>query len=149
MSATANPQFTNTYKELQAIVEQMVKDKAPLLPTIRDVLDVKMNSARNTSDELQKQITAITAELADTAARSGELKEQSQQRQVELATIRQRDASGSSDRENVEPEIRELRDHITRTEAIHRGPGLCSVSEARASMGLPRLLPRPETAFQR
>jgi hypothetical protein len=119
MRGTANPKFADTYKELQrAIIDQMAKDKAPLLQTIRDTLNIKLDSARSTSSELQKQIAAITAELANTATRSGELDHNRQQRQAELAAIRQRSVSGSGDRGNVEADIRELRDQISRTETM-------------------------------
>jgi hypothetical protein len=118
MRGRADPKFVNIYKEIQqTIVDQMVKDKAPLLQTIRGLLDIKMNSARSTSDELQKQIAAITTELADTATSSNYLNQRSKQRQAELATIRQRDTSESGDHKNVEPEIRELHDRISRSES--------------------------------
>jgi hypothetical protein len=116
MRGRANPKFANIYKEIQqTIVDQMIKDEAPLLQTIRGLLDIKLNSARNTSDELQKQITAITTELADTATSSNYLNQRSKQRQAELATIRQHDTSESGDHKSVEPEIRELHDWMGRS----------------------------------
>lgn len=119
MRGTANPRFTDSYMEVQqVIIDQIVKDQAPLLQTIRDVLNVKMDSARSTSDVLQRQITAITAELADTATRGDEFKQQSEQRQAELATIGQRNMPGSNDRANVDSEIRELRDQISRSQSM-------------------------------
>jgi hypothetical protein len=103
-------------KEFQELVlSRTIKDRAALTNAIRAGLDIKIETARRTFQELNAQSKAIADEIEESKRRSESIRVQLATSQSDLSSKFQRTGSIMNEeaRAGLEAEIRELRDQIS------------------------------------